>query len=462
MTIEKQNKNPGPKNKSPVRNRTAIKMISLLTLTLLLLIPLGMVKSVLHERIDRRDAAVRELSSTWGNRQELIGPVLVVPFKHRSIVHRDVLFNGKTSTSDEMKESIAHAFFLPKTFHLDGKLDPQTLSRGIYEAVVYRGELHISGTFDPPALDRSIAAPEDILWDDAYIAIGISDLRGAQDALTISWMGERVALEPVTGLTEIPSGVRTHRKGMIKPESKATFELALHLSGSTSIRVAPVGERNEVRLHSTWPDPSFQGSILPTARKVSEKGFEADWKSSYYDRSYPQKWTTIDSVLITRNNLIDSMFGVDLLSMVDHYRLVERAIKYGILFVVLVFTAFFLSEILGKLRIHPFQYTMVGAALSLFYLVLLSLSEFLAFGISYAIGAVACSAMIALYSSKVLHNRRLALVIAMELATIYGILFVILRMLDYSLLFGTAGLFIALSLVMFITRNIDWYVRDEE
>lgn len=444
------------------RIRTPIKMMILGTLTLLLLIPLGLVKGVLHERLQRRDAAVYELSATWGYRQEIAGPVLVVPCQYRTTFQRQIMVNGNTTFTDEVKTHTANAYFFPSSYSVKGTLDPHILYRGIYEAVVYQGALSISGSFDPPSFEDWSIAPDDVLWNDAYIAIGISDLRGAQKSLTFNWNNREIELVPATGTSELASGVRAHLKGTPRPTEATEFHMDVTLNGSAGIRIAPVGERNEIHLSSTWSDPSFQGAILPSQRTVSDEGFEATWKSSYYGRPYPQKWLSTGTTRITANDISASSYGVDLISMVDHYRLVERTIKYGILFIVLVFTAFFLFEMLTRIRIHPFQYTLVGFALCLFYLALLSLSEFISFGPAYAAGTAACTIMISLYCANVLRSGWNALMIAAKLSAIYAVLFVILRLQDYSLLLGTTGLFAALAIVMFATRKIDWYARDEE
>ena len=236
------------------------------------------------------------------------------------------------------------------------------------------------------------------------------------------------------------------------------FEMHLTLNGSRSLRLAPAGVNNDVQLTSTWPDPSFQGGFLPTEREVGPNGFRARWQISYYGRSYPQRWTERNP--LNAAGVDSSLFGVDLVPALDSYRYVERSIKYGMLFIALMFTAFFLFEILSAVRIHPFQYALVGIALCLFYLGLLALSEIFSFSIAYWAGAAAASLMIALYSAKALQSTGRAYLVAIGLALVYAFLFVILRLQDYSLLVGTAGLFLVLAIVMFVTRNVDWYARD--
>jgi inner membrane protein len=239
------------------------------------------------------------------------------------------------------------------------------------------------------------------------------------------------------------------------------FRLNLSLNGSGGLSFAPLGAQTTVKLTSPWPDPSFFGTFLPAERKVTRDGFEATWQVSYYGRNFPQQWTsqTAESCL-TPANAESSLFGVNFLSGIDAYRNTERAIKYGVLFIVLIFAAFFLFELLAALRIHPFQYAVVGAALCLFYLGLLSLSEFIPFGSAYLATAGATTLLICFHSAKMLKSGARTFIVAGLLAGIYGFLFVALQLQDYALLLGTGGLFAVLAVVIWLTRNIDWYARD--
>jgi inner membrane protein len=158
---------------------------------------------------------------------------------------------------------------------------------------------------------------------------------------------------------------------------------------------APFGMRNEAELQSNWPDPGFRGAFLPAERSVRADGFDAKWKVSYYGRDYPQMWTSIaGNQRFNEKTVSSSLFGAQFLSILDAYRFVERSIKYGVLFLVLVFTTFFIFEVTARQKIHPFQYLMVGVALCLFYLLLLSISGFVGFGPAYLIAAVASTLLI--------------------------------------------------------------------
>ena len=443
------------------QHAVVLKMGAIAVLVLLLLIPLFLVRSILTERLARRNEAVQEITSTWGSAQSVFGPVLILPYQYREKVLKDQLVNGRLERVEVGEVMQARAFFLPTTLKAEGSLVPSRLHRGIYEAVVYDGIIRISGSFKRPSFEEWKIEPQQVLWDEAELAISVTDLRGAKQSLAIKLGDNLFPLQPGARMEGFAGGVfaRIHGMGMALQSEDLPFEMTLSMNGSHSLRLAPVGVNNDVSLSSAWPDPGFQGAFLPAERKVGPDGFQAHWQVSHYGRSYPQQWT--DKSPVARDAVLSSMFGVALVSVVDSYRYVERSIKYGILLIALLFTAFFLFEILAGVRIHPFQYTLIGIALCLFYLVLLALSEVLSFSAAYWIGAAAATLMISLYSAKVLHGGRRAGLIAVGLPALYAFLFVILRLQDYSLLIGTAGLFLLLALVMYATRNIDWYVRDQ-
>lgn len=440
------------------RFSTVLKMAAVAVLVLLLLIPLSMVRSVLNERLQRRESAVREITSTWGDEQVLFGPVLIVPFKYRQKSWNDRYIDGRVERVEADEIVQCSAYFLPADFKAEGRLEPGQLHRGIYKAVVYSGTLNFSGVFAKPSFEEWGLDVQQILWNEAEIAVAITDLRGAKESLHVSLDGREVPLMPGSRLDGFKGGVYG-RAGTLGGDGEAIpFSMSLTLNGSRGLRFAPAGVNNDVRLSSNWPDPSFQGAFLPAERNVNPGGFTARWKVSYYGRSYPQQWTSKtppDAAAVA-----SSLFGVDLVPVMDSYRYVERSIKYGILLIVLLFTAFFLFEILSSVRVHPFQYTLVGVALCLFYLILLALSEVIPFTAAYWTGAAMAMLMVALYSAKVLRSARRGCLVGLGLVLVYAFLFIILRMQDYALLVGTAGLFLVLAVVMFVTRNIDWYARD--
>ncbi len=434
-----------------------LKLLFVGVLAIVLLVPLTMVSSLLRERQTRQIEAVSGITETWSDDQTLVGPVLVVPYRVPVKVRRMEVAGEGVKPVEETTWTAAHACFLPTHVAVTGTLDPSRLYRGIYEAVVYRSALTVTGSFAPPDFSEWKIDPANILWDEAVVLVSVSDLRGITDALSFQLGGATLPMGPGGKVAAFASPLRAR----VPPQAftggePVTFTLDLKLNGSGSLRVAPVGMQTEVTLDSPWTDPSFQGTFLPLQREVTPAGFKATWEVSYYGRAFPQTWIDTDYA-DAANAITRSAFGVGLVTPVDSYRLVERATKYGVLFVVLLFTGFFLFETLAHLRIHPMQYLLVGAAICLFYLALLSLSELMPFGNAYLAAAAAATVLIVGYSAAVLGSRLRAAIIGLELALIYGFLYITLQLQDYALVFGTVGLFATLAVVMFATRRVNWY-----
>lgn len=445
------------------RRASFFKMWGVAILILVLLIPLGMIHSVLRERLERRNDAVTQITSVWGREQSIIGPVLIVPYRYSVKSWKEQPGpDGRIEKVEVVQTAVANAYFLPASLDITGDLQPTELRRGIYRTVVYTGNLGLSGRFARPDFSNLRVETQNVLWDDAMVTFAIPDLRGVKETLQLQWGDDRVPLQPGCKLKGFSSGVHARVAGLRDGHGDIPVNLELTLNGSGGIRFTPVAGKNLVKLSSPWPDPSFQGAFLPSERKVNAAGFEATWQFSQYGRDYAQQWTDLDGTAgLSPGSAASSLFGVNLLSGVDSYRSIERAIKYGALFFVLVFATFFLFEILSALKIHPFQYSLVGAALCLFYLGLLSLSEFIAFGFAYLATAVATTLLLWFYCASVLKSGRRTFIIIAMLTAVYSFLYVALQLQDYSLLFGTTGLFLVLASVFYVTRHIDWYARDQ-
>jgi inner membrane protein len=444
------------------RCTTLFKMVGVTVLILLLLIPLGTVRSVLHERLGRRNEAVANITSTWGREQKIVGPVLVIPYRQtvKSWKEQPVA-GGKFERFEVVDIITAHAYFLPASLAITGEIKPLRLRRAIYETVVYSGRLELSGQFVRPDFSSLRIEEKDVLWDEALVAFAIPDLRGVKETLSLKWGATSHPLLPGCRLKGFQSGMFANVGNLRGSDTGISFRLDLSLNGSGGLSFAPVGSQNTVKLTSPWPDPSFFGSFLPTERKVSRDGFEATWQVSYYGRDYSQQWTDREAAAGLHPASVEtSLFGVNFLSGIDAYRNAERAIKYGALFLVLVFAAFFLFEILAALKIHPFQYAVVGGALCLFYLGLLSLSEFIPFGLAYLVAAAGTTLLIGFQCAKMLKSGARTFIVVSLLAGIYGFLYIVLQLQDYALLLGTGGLFAVLAVVIWLTRSIDWYARD--
>ncbi len=443
------------------RNAVIIKVAAISILTLLLLIPMAMIMSLVSERQTRQKEATTEISSKWGFQQRLTGPILTIPYETFDL-DKD---NKRVNIDRHM------AYFLPENLNVAGEMNPEIRKRGIFEVAVYSSNLKVDGVFKAPQLDISDRHYE-IKWADAFITIGISDLRGIKEDIKFKWNDAEMACEPgvkMVGKTQprvneayyeygerkeimIESGVTINKP--LKEESLAKeyrFSFGISLNGSKSISFVPIGKETIVKLTSAWPNPSFDGSFLPENRKVSSGGFTADWKVLELNRNFPQKWND------TEIEFQSSAFGVSLLLPIEAYQITERSMKYAILFIALTFTVFFFVEIMRKLKVHPIQYVLVGFSLCLFYLLLLSLSEQIGFGIAYLVASAGIVIMIATYSKSIFHNNRLTAILSSILVLLYGFLYILIQMQDFALLMGSIGLFIILASVMYLSRKIDWY-----
>jgi inner membrane protein len=405
-----------------------VKLGAILVLAVALLIPLGLLAPVVDDRASLHDQAVTEIENDWGRAQTIIGPVLVVPLQHGA----------------------AYAF--PDELKIGGALAPEQRSRGIYAAVVYTAKLELAGTFHKPTPAELGVAADQILWDQAYLAVAVSDLRGTGSQVVVDWGATKRALLPGSLLQRWPSGL--HVPVAVAADS-IPFSLALPVHGSKGVRFAPLGVHNEVALRSSWPNPSFAGAFLPATRAITAEGFDAVWSVSYYGRDFGQAGAGE-----LPGGIDASLFGVDLLASVDSYRCVDRAVRYGVLFIVLAFMSFFLFEVVAKVRIHPFQYAMVGLALGVFFLILLALSELVPFVAAYASAAAGTIGLVVTYMVPVLRTGRRTGIAAGLFGASFALLWVVLQAEDYALLAGSLVVFAALAIAVRLTRKVDWYAED--
>lgn len=421
-----------------LKNSITLKFIIIGLMILALLIPAGMIKNLVYERSSLRDSVISEVSYKWGNQQTIAGPIISIPYK------------SYYKKNKEIVEEIHYAQFLPEDLSISGKINPEIRYRSIYKVVVYNSKLNFSGHFNKPDFSQWKVRDSDIMWEDASLIIRIPDMRGIKDTISVNWNKDNVEVNP--GINKPNSNYTGVSAKITFDDSDVyNFEFNLDLNGSESLYFTPVGKETNVDLISEWTDPGFEGSFLPNYREINEQGFKANWKVLHLNRSYPQQW------LGSSYSIEGSEFGVNLLLPVDQYQKSHRSVKYAIMFISLTFLIFFFTEILNKKRIHPIQYLLVGLGLSVFYTLLLSLSEQISFNLAYLIASVAIITLITTYSYSMLKNKKLTAIVALVLVVLYGFLFTILELQDFSLLLGSIGLFIALAIVMYLSRKVDWY-----
>ena len=418
------------------------KALLLGVLVLLLQIPVWLIHGLVDERDARRSEAVQEVSAKWGGTQAVVGPFLVIPY--RALIDR-----VEADGSSTAQEVVRLATFLPSDLEIDGQLETEVRRRGIFEVPVYRSTLQIRGRFERPDFDWAQATSVD--WDEAQLLVQIQDARGIDSHVRLDWGGSERAFRAGTGHRKSDqSGIHAPLEPFTADEIEFSTQLALR--GSQQLRFAPLGLHTRVKLAGDWADPSFQGAWLPRSHAISANGFEATWEIPYLGRNFPQRWSGNEN----ESAIAASVFGVDLIGPVGGYRATERSLKYQLLFLGLTFVVIWLVEVLGRVRVHPIQYALVGAALCLFYLLELSLSEHLGFALAYSLGALAIVSVVLFYVSAVLGRRRAVLVGAL-IAGLYGYLYVLLQIEDYALMVGSIGLFASLAAIMIATRGVDWY-----
>jgi inner membrane protein len=310
--------------------------------------------------------------------------------------------------------------------------------------------MNVSGTFSIPPLNQLNIDNDNILWDKSVFSIGISDMRGIQKSVDITFDRQTYPVSPGLKTQDIASaGISSLIP--LTPTEGHSFSFKLNLNGSEQIQFIPVAEETNVHLESSWVSPSFNGSFLPNSRTISDQGFKATWKILHLNRNFPQHWEG------NQYKVNEASFGLKLLITADVYQKSIRISKYALMFIVFTFAAFFFSEIINKNRVHPIQYLLIGLAVILFYVLLLSISEQLNFNYAYLLSASAVTLMITCYSKGILKNKYFTYTVFSILTILYLYLYIVLQLEDYALIMGAIGLFLVLSAVMYITRRIDWY-----
>ena len=415
--------------KSP---RLWLKALLIFGISVALLIPQVLITHLIDERQATRTEAQSEVSQSWSGTQHIAGPAIIIP-----------------NSNDSSYISI-----FPSDLKITGNLTTETLKRGIFNFSVYNVPLTITGEFDFPAKLASMNISHYVM-EKAYLFISLSDLRGLTDNATLTWNGEKHTIETATGGSnnDIATGL-TYAVNIqpILDGQKIRFTIQLPLKGSEGLYVAPVGNITNAELKSDWGSPSFQGNFLPTSRQVSDSGFTASWKVLAMNRNFGQVRTNStcwDSLME------DCEFGVDLHIPVDQYQQTTRTVKYAFLVIVLTFAVVFFVEIRRNTFIHPIQYLLIGIALLLFYTLLLSFSEHIAFSCSYLIAAIMTIGLITAFMAAILKgNRKTAFIVGLSLSALYIFLYVLLQLETYALLVGSIGLFVILAVAMFATVKL--------
>ncbi len=425
------------------KNRIWFKGMLTGFLILIMLIPAVFVANLVSERQERQQEAIQEVSNKWAKGQTITGPFLVVPY---------------TQLNEKKEVYRTDLYILPDQLKIDGKIMPEALNRSLYRILLYRSDLKLTGTFNFNHPNLKSIPPENIIWKDARLCIGVPDTRGLEEEVKLTWNDTSGVLE--AGLpdnTISQSGLSSSLPATFSSAAeKADFTLHMKLKGSDLLYFTPVGKSTVVNLTSPWKSPAFDGNYLPDNRQVNDSGFTAQWKVLEVTRNYPQCWSN------SKYEVEASAFGVKLVQPTDNYAKTQRSVKYALLFISLTFTIFFFLEIVQKKQVHPLQYILVGLALIIFYTLLLSISEYTGFNPAYLIAASATILLITLYVVSVFKKTSIALGFGAALAGLYTYIFVLIQLEDYALLCGSIGLFVMLAVLMYYSRKIDWYGKNTD
>ena len=413
---------------------TTAKMIMVGLLTIVLLLPLSLVQDLIVERNQRQKEVVAETTSKWGESVYFYGPILKIPYK------------------DPVTLQIENAYFFPETLNNVSTTEIKTpLQRSIYKSNVFSTKMQYNGNYTNPNFSKKNVPNENIIWDKASIVIRTTNLRSLKDEVKIKIGDNNYTFEPIHN-TQVNDSIESLETGYINFNAlqNLNFNVTLNYNGSKRISIAPIGKTTHAKMTSNWASPNFNGSFIPNDKQITDKGFEATWKISHFNRPFAQENFEV------LPDVSKYAFAVDFITPVDEYQQNERASKYGFLVIGLTFLIFFLIQSISKISIHIFQYVMIGIALIMFYTLLISITEHSSFGFAYAIAGTSVVALISLYSISILKDRKFPTFIGLSLSILYTFIFVIIQLEEYALLVGSIGLFLILAAVMYFSRKIEW------
>ncbi|EGM68179.1 cell envelope integrity protein CreD [Shewanella sp. HN-41] len=448
IDMDSAQKQPATAKGVALKNTTLLKALTIGTLSIMALIPLGIIMDMTSDRETLYHSVVDEIGRSWGEQQTLSGPVLVIPYSY-FVMQEEVSNDGKTR--HEVKRTYQDELvILPKKLTLDLDLKHDFRTRGIYQSLVYNAALKGQADFRLNRYD----IPNLIAFDNknARLVFGVSSNQAIDKVEKIEVKGDSVLLSGSlmsgTGLGTTGGLEKGFNQGVqVGESSDFSVDFAMTLRGSQSISALPLGEQTLINIQADWPHPSFKG-LLPAEREITPNGFNASWNISHLTRNYPQEF-----IKSNQSTLTEVSANAILFEPVTHYGKIERSVKYGLLFIVLTFIMLFIFELGQKTSLSTVQYMLVGSAMALFYLLLLSLSEHLAFLQAYLIAACIPVLSVSAYVGSATASLKRGAIVGTMLVSLYAVLYSILQLEDYALLMGTGLLLVVLLILMFVTRH---------
>lgn len=424
---------------SQLQESIGFKLLLIGILTLLLLIPSSWIQTLITERQYRQDEATTEIAEKWSGSQVIESPVMQLSYQNPTD-----------------KSTIQTVYILPEDLTINSQVNPEILHRGIFDAVVYNTNIKIQGKFSDLELKKSGIDPAFVLWDKVKIVAGVSDFKGLVNNPAIKIEGLNYEAEPDFAPENVFSNslsVQTNLSNTKK--TSISFNYDMNLRGSGELNFMHLGKNTVVNVKGNWNSPSFDGNYLPEKRNIGKNEFTSSWKMSNFNRPFPQQWIGKNSN-INQQNKAKATFGIKFLLPVDQYQKTMRSAKYSILIILLSFIALFFIELLNKVKVNLLQYVLIGAAMIIYYSLLLSFTEQVGFMLAYVIASTATIILVSTFISAFLKNKKAALVFAFILSIFYLFIYVIIQLQDLALLFGSIGLFITVACLMYFSVKINW------
>jgi len=425
-----------------------IKSCVITILILVLLIPSAWIQGLITDREGYQQDNINSVSDKWSGKQFINGPVLMIPFRKEITATNS---DNKTVTH----EVIQTLYLLPQNLKIKADIKTQHFQYGIYDAIVYNAKVGIEGSFDKPDLNQLGISSDAIMYDKARLVFGLSDLKGLKNNPSITIQNHQFTPEPaIDDKLPFDKGLQVNLE--LPKDQSFSFSYQLDLKGSNELNFLHTGKTTDVEINSDWSNPGFNGRYLPDTRTVSQTGFNAKWHLLYYNRPFPQQWVNDKNVLNNDKALKEAIFGAKLQLPIDQYRKILRTTKYSTLIILLTFVSLFLTELIKKQSIHLFNYILIGAAMVVYYTLLLSFSEQIGYNYAYLLASASTIILISLFTSSLLKNRNVAALFAVILTVFYGFIFIIIQLEELSLLFGSIALFIVVAMLMYFSRKINW------
>lgn len=430
-----------------------LKLLLVGGLAFLLWIPCMLIYALVWDRSTRAEEVRREIHDSAGGAQTISGPIILVPAVVDSGVDRE--------TGNPIRHR-THVAFTPLTLDIKGSVETESRRRGIFDATLFEADLRFKGKFGALNPINPPKGQITYFWPEARLGValgGYTSLKGVRGAPSLTLTGAEAtgAFEPglvAQGAEPIDTGGLSVALPIADPAQGIAFDLALTIAGGGSLRFAPAGEETAIALEGTWPHPSFQGARLPDQRTVGETGFKASWTVPYLARAIPRAFFADQGL---QGRFETEAFGLDFVSTESPYTSVNRALKYALMFLGLVFLTFFLIEATMGGRAHAAQYILLGLAQVVFYLLVLAFAEHIGFDVAFIGAAAATVALCGVYAATVFRSFFKGLLSFIAFAGAYGLIYVLMKSEDYALLIGSTAAFGAVALTMAVTRNLDWY-----